>query len=412
LRWDLYCTYPAAFSEPPPKPASRLTTDMICSDRALAPAPRPTSAAKPSALTPETIEKIVNKRVVEKMLAEFGNEPQTHRTLEAAGYEVGPPADALGREAAAFEESGHGIMGDSLGLKVRDLFITRAGTGQYNTVDLNHKALASDDPREEVKRNVSIYMAGAVAQRIKYGRVICQSPSDQEEIRKYLSIFSAQRDALLAEADAFTEATLRERWHEVERVAVHLQLYGKLDAERFYSLIETRVGKQRQVRRVQLPMATRSASVTSGGDTIEVCWGSGAMVKRGGYDPYYEDLPAANADLSWMNTGKCPLLDSHNSSRTSDVFGVVKAGSAFVRDSKGYATITLGSNAPDGIKDGTLRNISIGYSIGAMKLNGKAADGLPIYTVESYRILECSIVPVPADKGAEILRKYPAEVRG
>jgi hypothetical protein len=41
-----------------------------------------------------------------------------------------------------------------------------------------------------------------------------------------------------------------------------------------------------------------------------------------------------------------------------------------------------------------------------------AADGLPIFTVESYRILECSIVGVPADKGAEILRKFECELRG
>jgi hypothetical protein len=29
----------------------------------------------------------------------------------------------------------------------------------------------------------------------------------------------------------------------------------------------------------------------------------------------------------------------------------------------------------------------------------------------SNRILECSVVGIPADKGAEILRKYPAEIR-
>jgi phage head maturation protease len=96
----------------------------------------------------------------------------------------------------------------------------------------------------------------------------------------------------------------------------------------------------------------------------------------------------------------------------SDVLGVVKAGSAFVRDGRGYASITLGSNAPAGIKEGTLRSISIGYAVNSMKRNGEAADGLPIYTVESYRILECSVVGVPADSGAEILRKFEAEIVG
>jgi hypothetical protein len=361
--------------------------------------------------TPRTAEpRDVTEQTIQKLLTEFGNKPSTHRAIEAAGYEVGRSADALGREAVALEESGHGIIADSLGLKARDLFITRVGSGQYNAID--HAALAHGDPREEVKRNVALYLAGHVAQRIKFGRIICQSPSDQEVIRKYLSIISSQRNEILAEADAFTEATLRERWAEVERVATMLQLYGQIDAERFYSLIETRVGQQTQVRRVQLPLQTRAASVTGSGDTIQVCWGSGAMVKRGGYDPYYEDLPAANADLSWMNSGKCPLLDSHNNSRVSDVLGVVKADSAFVRSGKGYASITLGSNAPAGIKEGTLRSISIGYAVNSMKRNGEAADGTPIMTVTSYRILECSIVGVPADSGAEILRKYPAEVRG
>ena len=308
-RWELYSIYPRAFSEPPPTPPSRLPADMTYSDssRATAPALRSTLGATPSALTPEAIEKIVNKRVVDKAIAEFGNEPSTHRALEAAGLEAGPPADALEREAMGFEEAGHAMQADPLGLQARELFITRAGSGQYTPTD--GEALGHGDWREQMKRTLSFYLAGGIAQRIKYGKTLYPSTSDKQVIDTYLKIFPAHRDELLAEADAFTEATLKERWQEVERVAVHLQLYGKLDAERFYSLITSRVGQQTQVRRVQLPMATRSASVTSGGDTIEVCWGSGAMVKRGGYDPYYEDLPAANADLSWMNTGKCPLLD-------------------------------------------------------------------------------------------------------
>ena len=262
--------------------------------------------------------------------------------------------------------------------------------------------------RDAIERYGAFLAAGRVGEEIAYGRCISSTAHDDAEIAKLAAKLGDDVDGFTAKARARAKDVLDRCWPAVQTRAALLLERGKLEA-RYFQLKEPTV----QVRRVELPLQTRTAAVTTSDGNINVCWGSGEQVKRASYNGYYfEDLPPENADLTWMNTGKCPLLDSHNNSRVDDVLGVVVENSAFVRDGKGYATIKLGSNAPAGIKDGTLRNISIGYAVGSMKRDGEAADGTPIYTVTSYRILECSIVGVPADKGAEILRKFPAEIRG
>lgn len=303
----------------------------------------------------------------------------------------------------AWHEIGHYVVARALGLTVDSIDIVQEGRagGQCVMPDLHRAPLADQ---------IAVLRAGIVAGRMAgYPFHSGGVGGDFVEIDRLLTAagitLADEYNDLTARANRCAEKIIRENWAEAER------LVAELIAKRKISFGKPAV----QVRRISMPLQTRAAAVTSNGDTIQICWGSGEMVKRSSYDgTYLEDLPPENADLSWLNTGKCPLLDSHNNSRVGDVLGVVQANSAFVKNGKGYASIQLGSNASvnDSIKTGTLRNISIGYAINSMKRNGESDNGTPIMTVTSYRILECSIVGVPADKNAEILRKYPAEVSG
>ncbi len=315
-------------------------------------------------------------------------------------------------ERTAFEEAGHAVANDDIGWRVTSLCVREDGSGSS---DADHRVDPTPSGADKMRKKAIVLLAGMAAQKRRYGNYV-ESATDIENVRLsvlLLGLEGAEAAAFVADARKQAEAIVAKRWSDVEKVAAVLAVVRQMDGQHFYQCIG-KSGPAVQVRRIELPLQTRSAAVTASGDDIKICWGTGEMVKRSGFNgTYLEDLPPANADLTWMNSGKCPILDSHNSDRVSDILGIVQENSAFVKDGRGYATIKLGPNAPrDAIDAGTMRNISIGYSVGAMKRNGEAADGTPVMTVTAYRILECSIVGIPADKGAEILRKYPAEVRG
>lgn len=315
----------------------------------------------------------------------------------------------------ALHEAAHAVVDDELGIRVSSLQINEDGTGQADAVpeDVNLPLT------ERAHRKAVALWAGMVAEIEKYGDCTGSS-TDEKNIRicaSLLNLEGAEADDFIADARAQAEALVRKRREHIHRVAGELKIVRYLSADYFYRLIGKDVPAVlvTQTRRVVLPLQTRAAPITdAGGDTFRVCWGSGEKVKRASFDGYFwEDLPAANADLGWLNTGRCPVLNSHNSTRIQDVLGTVIENSAFVEGNKGFAKIRLGSNAPvNDIKSGTLSNLSIGYSIGSMERTGTGDDGLPIFTIRAYRILELSIVPVPADKSAQILRTYTAEVRG
>jgi Caudovirus prohead serine protease len=62
-----------------------------------------------------------------------------------------------------------------------------------------------------------------------------------------------------------------------------------------------------------------------------------------------------------------------------------------------------------GLRDGTLNNISIGYKINKVRQLPAGNDGIPIVRVEDYEIIEVSCVGTPADRDAQVLRKYECE---
>jgi hypothetical protein len=177
-----------------------------------------------------------------------------------------------------------------------------------------------------------------------------------------------------------------------------------------------------------LPLQTRLARIerpseAAAGTALEVVWSTGAQVRRYDFwadEVFMEELDLAGADLSRFNAG-APVLNSHMAHGLANVIGVVDR--AWVDGGQGHAEIRL-SDRPEvagiraDIAAGILRNVSIGYAIHGMERQKAERKGEPdLVRVTKFEPLELSIVPVPADAGAQLRRdgtppEFPVTIRG
>lgn len=117
-------------------------------------------------------------------------------------------------------------------------------------------------------------------------------------------------------------------------------------------------------------------------------------------------LDPASVRLGRLQSGRAPLLDSHQSGSISDQIGVVRG--ARIEGGKLMVYVRLSSREDDRMKqiradlaDGILRNVSIGYAVHASKeIQGN--DGTPTIVCTDWEPAEVSIVAVPADSKAHI----------
>lgn len=154
----------------------------------------------------------------------------------------------------------------------------------------------------------------------------------------------------------------------------------------------------------------RPTSFNENDNTIEVVWTTGAAVRRRDYrtDAIYDELLSldpSHVRLDRLNVG-APLLDTHDDSALSRVIGSVVPGSARIATGQGIARIKLSNAAADAdivskIKDGIIRNISVGYTIHKWSVRPGSDGADEIRTAVDWEPLEISAVPVPADAGAQ-----------
>lgn len=168
-------------------------------------------------------------------------------------------------------------------------------------------------------------------------------------------------------------------------------------------------------RIIELPRALRGAQVRAasfdeGDNTIDVVWTTGATVRRRSWTdgPYDEELVVAPdaVRLDRLNAG-APFLNTHSDWSLGDVIGSVVPGTARLQGGEGLATVKLSRAASfadivQNIRDGIIRNISVGYIIHRVE-KIEADDGsVPTWRVVDWEPIEVSAVPVPADPGAQI----------
>lgn len=153
--------------------------------------------------------------------------------------------------------------------------------------------------------------------------------------------------------------------------------------------------------------ALQPASYDADARTIAVTFTTGAAVARSSFvDGDYSEVlltGSGNVRLERLNAG-APLLDSHDSGGLANVLGAVVPGSARMAAGQGVATVRLSdaARAADSvadIRDGVIRNVSVGYLIHAATRT--EADGVVTLTVTDWEPVEISAVAVPADAGAQ-----------
>lgn len=169
--------------------------------------------------------------------------------------------------------------------------------------------------------------------------------------------------------------------------------------------------EQMQIRKVDVKLDTRAMfkPQTANDDdrTIEIVWSTGSRVRRESWfdGTYYEELSLEGSAvrLERLNLG-APILDTHESYRLSDQFGVVER--AWIEAGEGKAIIRVSKRAEvDGlwqdIKDGIIRNISVGYKVYEYTLV-EERDGVPVYRATDWEPYELSFVPIPADMKSQV----------
>lgn len=144
--------------------------------------------------------------------------------------------------------------------------------------------------------------------------------------------------------------------------------------------------------------------------TVEVVWTTGARVARMGIEgSYMEELSmdAKAIRMGRLNAG-APLLNSHSANDLRDIVGVVER--AWLDGEHGRAVVRFSSRDEvepifRDVQDGIIRSISVGYRVWKYE---RVEDGeTQILRAVDWEPHELSLVPIPADAGAQVRSEEP-----
>lgn len=168
------------------------------------------------------------------------------------------------------------------------------------------------------------------------------------------------------------------------------------------------------------------SSINEDARTVELVWTTGAKVRRRSWTgDFHEELSLKkeHVRLERLNSG-APLLNNHGTSdfgglrSLQDVIGVVE--SAQIRKGEGVAVVRFSTREDvepiwRDVKDGILRNISVGYAVHKFEDVTKKNDEVPTYRAVDWEPMELSIVGIPADHKSQIrsdknIQTFEAEI--
>lgn len=179
-----------------------------------------------------------------------------------------------------------------------------------------------------------------------------------------------------------------------------------------------------QTQKLETPMLSLRAAVRPGTvdieqRTVEITWTTGSRGKRWSWSigEYQEELEVSPAAIRMerLNNG-APFLNAHGQWDLDDVIGVVER--AWLEGTEGRAIVRFSSREDvdpifRDVKDGILRNISVGYIVHRYVLVEDGEDMVPVYRAEDWEPTELSLVPIGFDDGAKVRSaKTPAEYQG
>ncbi len=140
--------------------------------------------------------------------------------------------------------------------------------------------------------------------------------------------------------------------------------------------------------------------------TVQVVWTTGARVQRGYFEPYFEELSLNPSHVKMDRLrGGAPVLDNHDASGIDSIIGVVE--NAHLERSRGVATIRFdtgprGEDAMRRVREGTLRNVSVGYSTQKMQKVDDTSSPIPVYRAVAWEPHELTLTPIGADADAQV----------
>lgn len=165
--------------------------------------------------------------------------------------------------------------------------------------------------------------------------------------------------------------------------------------------------KTHETPMLQLRAAVRPDSVNIEERTVEITWTTGAKGRRWSWDigSYMEELEVSDSAVRMerLNNG-APFLNTHSTWELGDVIGVVER--AWLEGGEGRALVRF-SQREDvepifrDVRDGILRNISVGYSVHRYEMTEEPDDKLPTYRAVDWEPMELSLVPIGFDDGAK-----------
>lgn len=169
--------------------------------------------------------------------------------------------------------------------------------------------------------------------------------------------------------------------------------------------------------RIMMPALHREASIVADSldekqRTFDIVWTAGAEVPRIDWwtgQRYIEVLQvdAASIRLDRLESGRAPVLDSHQRWQLGNVMGVIEKGTTKIADGAARATVRM-SNREDlaglvaDIRDGIIANVSPGYITHAYR--EEVRDSVTYRTATDWEPIEISFVPVGADPDAGLAR--------
>lgn len=174
-----------------------------------------------------------------------------------------------------------------------------------------------------------------------------------------------------------------------------------------------------QQRAATIAPSTYNAQTRS----VEVVWTTGARGRRFDFwtgQAYEEELVVSSeaVDLSRLNNGQAPVLNTHDAYALENIIGVVER--AWIDGAEGRAVVRL-SDREDiaglvrDIQNGIIKNISVGYNVQRYDITQpqNRTDGgtVPLYRAVRWMPAELSFVPIPFD-AATGTRAASADERG
>jgi hypothetical protein len=145
--------------------------------------------------------------------------------------------------------------------------------------------------------------------------------------------------------------------------------------------------------------------------TVELVWSTGAQVRRASWarGDYIEELSMAPGAVRMERLNKgAPLLDAHDSYSLRSQIGVVQR--AWLDGNEGRALVKFSrrdevESVFQDVIDGIYRNVSVGYKV--HKTERDETGAVPVERAVDWEPYELSLVPIPADAGAQVRSEEP-----